>query len=115
MSDKTKKEAEASATPAPAPEQTGGVVSSIGDKIANYADENPVKTTIAAGMIAGVAKERVLDPVLDWTFSKVGGLFAKGAEEKVEEKLADEAVAAASGGLIDCAVSLVGKAFEAVD
>jgi len=115
MSDKVKKEGEALANPALAPEQkTGGVVSSIGDKLLCYADEHPLKTTVGLTIAGGVAKERIIDPVLDWTINKVGGLFARGAEERVEEKLADEAVAAASGGIIDCAIGLVGKAFDGV-
>jgi hypothetical protein len=113
MTDKTKKEGEALATPAPE-QKTGGVVSSIGDKLLCYADEHPLKTTVGLTIAGGVAKERIIDPVLDWTISKVGGLFARGAEEKVEEKLADEAVAAASGGVIDCAFNVISKAFDGV-
>jgi hypothetical protein len=89
MTDKTKKEGEALATPAPE-QKTGGVVSSIGDKLLCYADEHPLKTTVGLSIAGGVA------------------------EEKVEEKLADEAVAAASGGVIDCAFNVISKAFDGV-
>ena len=63
--------------------------------------------------MAGIAKDRVMDPAIDAGIRGVKKLFASGATAAAENAVADEAVANATGA-VAIAIAVISKAFDGV-
>jgi len=106
-------------TPAPAsptkpkPEAIGWMKSAAargGEIVAEY----PGTATLGFGIAAHQLSNRLVTPAIDKVVDKVSSTFGRAAEAKVEESLKEEAVAHATGSILDAAANFVAKAFTGV-
>lgn len=84
------------------------------DRAGEWAAANPAKATLLMGVAAHQASERLVSPAIDKVSGMVKSTFGRAAEAKVEESLQEEAIAQATGGLVDAVGSILGKAFGGV-